>query len=213
MAVSVAAFGACAIADNVPQEGRLHIYSGDTIAMWGDSIGIPQYKYWEQLEIAVNAFYNSRGLTPPTFIDNHSGGAKTDWLTQPLIQAIAIADEPDVVILEIGINDVNGGITKEQSAVNIDAFWTVLLAEFPSLRGMMLGPWEKSPFEEDIRLYSTEHAAVARSRGFAFVNLRAYQDADPGVRTTDQVHPNDEGKAWLSGKAMFQIALHTETRP
>jgi lysophospholipase L1-like esterase len=192
-------------ADSIPNEGaKFEIYPGDTIAMWGDSLGDTNYLYWQFMQEAVDAFYTSKGLTAPTWINRHVGGAQTTYIEHGDQIGTAIADAPDAIVLLIGINDVPS-IAKETSVANCNTFWDSVTASLPRLRRMWVSPWVKSGSDADIRLYRTEYAAAARARSIPFVDLRAYQDADNVDRTADGVHPhNPIGRSWISSKVLFQ---------
>ena len=198
--------------DSIPNEGgKLVIYPGDKIALWGDSLGDTNWLYWEYLKINVDLFYTSKGLTAPTWVNRHVGGATTDYIAHGDQHATAIADAPNVILLEIGINDIPS-IAKATSVANIEAFWTAVFAALPRLRAMQMSPWEKTGSTADIRLYRTDYAASARARGIPFVDWRAYQDADDQARTADGIHPaNPSGRVWLSEKLLRQINLRTGT--
>jgi lysophospholipase L1-like esterase len=196
--------------DVVPKESVFHIYQADRIALWGDSLGDTNWLYHSFFQAAVDAWFTTRGLTPPTWINRHAGGATTAYIEHADQRATAIADNPNGIILLIGINDVPA-IARATSVSNINTFWDGVSGTLTRLRRFQLSPWEKGGSEADIRLYRTDYANAARTRNIPFVDLRAAQDIDNVPRTADGVHPsNPLGRSWISSRALFQTELHAE---
>lgn len=226
MAVLLAASGPSCIADNVPQEGRLHIYPADRVVLLGDSI-TASFPWHTQFTAAVDLFYTRRGLTPPTWINSGVNGDATNDISGAE-QARIFDHNPDVLIYgPIGFNDV-GNIPEAQSIDGYTSTWDLSLAEFPNLRTLAISPWVSltpgtgvdSGNAAAFRSLRTGFANVCRPRGVPFVDVRGYWDAanysaaQANALNTDGAHPTDPaGRALLSGQVSQQVALHTESAP
>jgi hypothetical protein len=221
MAVCIASSGACAIADGVPQDGRIRIYQADNVAMVGDSLtsGVVNAPWFGQLKLAVDAFYTSRGLTPPTWTNLGSGGTGSVYFKDNVPALVNALPAKKLVWILYGINDINNG-SVGPLASHVANMNTGLDAITGSPRLAFCSPWvrEEPTYVADIRAMRDAQAAIARARGAAFVDMRAYWDvASTAERTgllVDALHPSEPaGNAWLSGKGLHQVVLHTETAP
>lgn len=209
---------ACA-GDSIPQEGRLTIRPGDKVLMLGDSITVvATWYWWEHLRLAADNFYAARGLTALTWVDSGiSGNTTADLLAG--VQARVIDHTPDVVIIHIGINDHFIGLTLQEGIDNYNDLLDAITAALPNVRILMLSPafdTKRPTPDAEIDSRRTAFAAIARARGYGYVDLRAYYSAMSSAAQTalssdGGLHPSDPvGRAWWSNNALFQINLSTE---
>lgn len=220
MAAGSIAIGVTCAADNVPQEGRIHIYRGDTIVMVGDSLtsGVVNAPWFNQMKAAADAFYSSRGLPALTWVNSGLGGSGSVYFKDN-IASIINAHNPDLVIIAYGINDINNGSVPTLQA-HIDNMNEGLALITGNPRLAFCSPFERQAVAAaDIRAMRTAQANdLARPRGAAFVDWRAYADSLSAsalaALLVDGLHPTEPaGNAYLSGITNHQVAVHAEAGP
>ena len=115
-----------------------------------------------------------------------AGLARLDW---------ALADEPDLVIVEFGANDGLRGIDPADTYRNLDAILTRLRADGLSvLLTGMLAPRNMGP--EYVAAFDAVFPRLADEQGVAFYPF--FLDgvaADPALNQPDGIHPNAAGVA------------------
>ena len=210
------------VGDGVPNDtGKVVIRPGDRVVLLGDSI-TASYPWHTQFTTAINAFYNSRGLTPPTFINSGVDGDATNDID---VQTRVIDHDPDVLIYgPMGFNDV-GNIAEETSATQYAATWDASLAALPGLRTLGISPWVRltpgqgtdSGHIAAFQSLRTVFAGICRDRGIPFVDVRAYWDRANYTQSqqlalnADGAHPTDPlGRALISSHVLFQTNMRTE---
>ncbi|MEM7122144.1 MAG: arylesterase [Pseudomonadota bacterium] len=159
----------------------------------GDSLtagyGLPQGDgFTDQLQAALQeAGYDAVVLNAGVSGDTTAGGlARLDW---------ALADAPDIVIVELGANDALRGIDPASSRANLSAILAELQArDLPTLLAGMLAPrnlgadyvtafdgmYGELAEEYDVPLYPFFLEGVA---------------AEPELNQPDGIHPNASGVA------------------
>jgi len=117
--------------------------------------------------------------------DTSAGGrARLDW---------ALADRPDIVIVELGANDALRGLDPAMTRENLDAILTRLKAK--GVRVLLAGMYAPPNFG---RAYEAEFKVVyrelAKKHGVAFYPF--FLDgvaARPALNQPDRIHPNERG--------------------
>jgi acyl-CoA thioesterase-1 len=121
--------------------------------------------------------------------DTTAGGlARLDW---------ALADKPDIVILELGANDALRGIEPKTVRANLDAMIGKIQAKGAKvlLMGMRAPPnWGEEYQHEFERIYPE----LARANGVTLYPFFLEGVAmDPKLNQPDGLHPNEKGVATL----------------
>jgi hypothetical protein len=210
--------------NNVPREGRLHLYSNDIAVLLGDSL-TAEFHWWTLFVATVNAYYAQKNRPPPTFINSGVNGDATNDID---VQARVIAHNPTVLIYgPMGINDA-GNIDPALSAQQYALTWDTSLAALPRLRGMGMSPWVRlmpgqgvdAGYSAEMQNLRTIFANICRARGIPFVDHRAHWDTahysqlEALALNADGFHPTDPaGRALLSNQVLHQVELHAENRP
>lgn len=221
MAVLVASGTPACVADGIPQEGKIHIYRGDTIVMVGDSLtqGNVNSPWFTQLKLAADAFYSTQGLAALTWVNSGAGGTGSQYFSDN-VPALVNAHSPDLVIIAYGINDI-GAMTLQD---HLDRMTTALGFITGNPRLAFCSPFCRQPggdtsLDVSIRAMRTAQAdTLARPRGAPFIDWRAYADslssAARAALLVDGIHPTDPaGNAYLSGITNHQVAVHAEAGP
>ncbi len=121
--------------------------------------------------------------------DTTAGGkARLDW---------ALADKPDVAIVELGGNDGLRGIPPAETEANLNAILARLKAAKVRvlLTGMLAPPNMGEGYEGQ---FNALFPALARRYGVAFYPfLLDGVAAQPALNQPDGIHPNDQGVAVL----------------
>ena len=121
--------------------------------------------------------------------DTTAGGlARLDW---------ALADKPDIVILELGANDALRGIDPAIVRANLDAMIGKIQASGAKLllMGMRAPPNWGERYQHDFDLLYPE---LARAHGVTLYPFFLEGVAmDPKLNQPDGIHPNEEGVAAL----------------
>ncbi|MGH6960544.1 MAG: arylesterase [Dongiaceae bacterium] len=119
--------------------------------------------------------------------DTSAGGlARLDW---------ALADDPDLVIVELGANDGLRGLDPQVTAANIDAIVARLRADG---RGVLLAGMRAPPNfgAEYVTAFDGLFAGIAARRAVPLYPF--FLDgvvADPALNQPDGIHPNAAGVA------------------
>jgi acyl-CoA thioesterase-1 len=119
--------------------------------------------------------------------DTSTGGlARLDW---------ALADAPDLVIVELGANDALRGISPALTRANLDAILARLVAQGVKvlLTGMRAPPNLGRDYGGEFDVIYPELAAKHRVALYPFF-LEGVA-AEPGLNQHDGIHPNAEGVA------------------
>jgi len=163
------------------------------ILAFGDSLtagyGLPEAEgFPAQLEAALAAAgIEAEVINGGVSGDTTAGGlARLDW---------ALADDPDVVILELGANDGLRGLRPAETRANLDAILTRLGEEGIAvlLAGMLAPPNLGREFGE---AFNAMFPALAEEHGVAFYPFFLDGVAtDPALNQPDGIHPNAAGVA------------------
>ena len=130
--------------------------------------------------------------------DTTAGGlARLDW---------ALADKPDIVILELGANDALRGIDPKTVRANLDAMIGKIQATRAKLllMGMRAPPnWGEDYQHEFERIYPE----LARAHGVTLYPFFLEGVAmDPKLNQPDGLHPNEQGVAALVDRIAPYVA-------
>lgn len=163
------------------------------ILAFGDSLtagyGLPEAEgFPAQLEAALAAAgVEAEVINGGVSGDTTAGGlARLDW---------ALADDPDVVILELGANDGLRGLRPAETRANLDAILTRLGEEGIAvlLAGMLAPPNLGREFGE---AFNAMFPALAEEHSVAFYPFFLDGVAiDPALNQPDGIHPNAAGVA------------------
>ena len=142
----------------------------------------------------VRAFVTNAGVSG----DTTAGGlARLDW---------ALADKPDIVILELGANDALRGIEPKTVRANLDAMIGKIQASGARLllMGMRAPPnWGEDYQHEFERIYpELAHAHGVTLYPFFLEGVAM----DPKLNQPDGLHPNEAGVAALVDRIAPYVA-------
>lgn len=165
------------------------------ILVFGDSLSAglglpPEASFPARLEARLKADgINARVVDAGVSGDTTAGGlARLDW---------ALADKPDLVILELGANDALRGIDPKLVRTNLEAMIGKIRASGAKLllAGMRAPPnWGEDYQQSFDRLYP----ALAKARGVALYPFFLEGVAmRPELNQADGLHPNARGVAVL----------------
>ncbi len=174
------------------------------ILAFGDSLtagfGLPAgQSFPEQLEQALRARgIEARVVNAGVSADTTAGGlARLDW---------SLADKPDLVILELGANDMLRGIEPSEVRSNLDKMIAKIKASGAKLLlvGMRATPnWGKEYKKEFDRIYPE----LARAHGVALYPFFLDGVAmDPELNQPDGLHPNRRGVARIVERIAPRVA-------
>lgn len=142
--------------------------------------------FTRQLEAALEeAGVNARVVNGGVSGDTSAGGlARADWL---------LAEEPDLVIIELGANDALRGLEPADTRRNIDALVTKVRESGARvlLVGMMAPPNLGREYADE---FNRVFPAVAKAHKVALYPF--FLDgvaADPALNQADGIHPNAKG--------------------
>jgi len=218
MTVSVAPPSFACVNGYVPQEGKLVIRPGDTVVQVGDSItDYAVINAFATMRTNVDAFYTSRGLTPPTWINEGVSGDTTQGVINRL--NTITARDLDVVTLFIGVNDVQASVANATIATNLTTIIDAIFAARPTVRMLVIPPWlifgvkpnGSNAEDSDMNTVRASTSAAAAVRGAPFVDIRSLYFAGPETALlADSVHPNAARKLWICQQVEFRLNLRTE---
>ncbi|WP_425450210.1 arylesterase [Virgifigura deserti] len=163
------------------------------ILAFGDSLtagfGLPQGDgFTAQLEAALaEAGVEAEVINGGVSGDTTAGGfARLDW---------ALADDPDLVILELGANDGLRGLDPAETRANLDAILTRLReADVAVLLAGMLAPPNLGP--EFGKAFNAIYPDLAEEHDVAlFPFFLDGVATDPALNQPDGIHPNRGGVA------------------
>ena len=183
----------------VPPGGRAPV-----ILAFGDSLtagfGLPAGQgFPEQLEQALRVRgIEARVVNAGVSGDTTAGGlARLDW---------SLAEKPDLVILELGANDMLRGIEPAEVRSNLDKMIAKIKASGAKLLlvGMRASPnWGKEYQKEFDRIYPE----LARAHGVALYPFFLDGVAmDPELNQPDGLHPNARGVARIVERIAPRVA-------
>ena len=161
--------------------------------MLGDSLtagfGLPQEDAFPaRLEAALRAEGHAwRVIDAGVSGDTSAGGlARLDWV---------LADEPEVVIVELGANDGLRGLPTDQMEGNLDAILTRILESGPTvmLAGMRAPANFGPDYEAAFRAVYERLAAKHRVPFYPFFLEGVAME--PDLNQSDGIHPNADGVA------------------
>ena len=161
------------------------------ILAFGDSLvhgyGLPAgTTFPERLEASLRARgHDVRVINGGNSGDTTAGGlARLDW---------ALADEPDIVLVELGGNDGLRGIDPARIYANLDAILARLIAEgLPVLLAGMLAP--RNLGADYARAFDAVFPRLAEKHGVALYPFFLDGVAmDPALNQSDGIHPNAAG--------------------
>lgn len=176
--------------------------SGETVILaFGDSLtagyGLPQGdSFPSQLSRALaDAGHPAKVINAGVSGDTSAGGAnRIDW---------ALADNPDLVILELGANDGLRGFEPAQTRKNLDAILEKSLTSGAQV--LFTGMLAPRNLGKD---YAEEFDAVFPDLAEKYPNAVFYPffldgvAADPGLNQDDGIHPNADGVAVIVQRIM-----------
>ncbi|MFI4947412.1 MAG: arylesterase [Alphaproteobacteria bacterium] len=131
--------------------------------------------------------------------DTTTGGlARLDW---------ALADKPDIVILELGANDALRGIDPKIVRANLDAMINKIQASGAKLLilGMRAPPNWGEDYQRDFDRLYPELARAHRVTLYPFFLEGVAMD--PKLNQPDGLHPNEQGVAALVDRIAPYLAL------
>jgi len=131
--------------------------------------------------------------------DTTAGGlARLDW---------ALADKPDIVILELGANDALRGIDPKIVRANLDAMINKIQASGAKLLilGMRAPPNWGEDYQRDFDRLYPELARAHRVTLYPFFLEGVAMD--PKLNQPDGLHPNEQGVAALVDRIAPYLAL------
>ena len=174
------------------------------ILAFGDSLtaglGLPtEGTFPSRLEARLNAQgVGAHVVNAGVSGDTAAGGlARLDW---------ALADKPDIVILELGANDALRGIDPKVVRANLDAMIGKIQASGAKLllMGMQAPPnWGEDYQHEFDRIYPE----LARAHGVTLYPFFLEGVAmDPKLNQPDGLHPNEAGVAALVDRIAPYVA-------
>jgi acyl-CoA thioesterase-1 len=184
---------------SVPPGGRSPV-----ILAFGDSLtagfGLPAgQSFPEQLEQALHKRgIEARVIDAGRSGDTTAGGlARLDW---------SLADQPDLVILELGANDMLRGVEPSEVRANLDKMIAKIKASGAKvlLAGMRASPnWGQKYQKEFDRIYPE----LARAHGVALYPFFLDGVAmDPELNQPDGLHPNRRGVAKIVERIAPRVA-------
>jgi len=174
------------LANNTAETAQRLLVLGDSLAA---GYGLAnEESFPAQLESALlQRGYHVRVINAGVSGDTTAGGlSRLSW---------ALADEPHLVIVELGGNDALRGLPPEETAANLDAILRQLKAAGVSviLAGMQaphnMGTTYTTAFDRIFPLLAQKHQVAFYPFFLAGVAL------DPSLNQSDGIHPNTAGVA------------------
>jgi acyl-CoA thioesterase-1 len=165
------------------------------VLAFGDSItagfGLPPN---EAFPARLEARLRAQGIAVHVINAGNSGDTTADGRTR---LDWALADKPDVVILELGANDALRGIDPSTVRANLEAMITRMQASGAKL--LLTGMQAPSNWGEDYRReFDRIYPELAQAHGVALYPFLLDGVAmDAGLNQPDGLHPNERGVAVL----------------
>lgn len=211
--------GKACISGGPPQDSRPVIRPADTVVFVGDSISdFAVIDAFVTLRANVDAFFTSRGLTPPTWINEAVSGDTTQGVLNRI--GPILARDLDVVFLFIGVNDAQASVSTATFQTNLTSILDQILATRPTCRVVMIPPWlifgvkpnGSNAFDTAMNAYRDVVRTLANARGIPFVDIRTlyFNGTDTGL-LMDSVHPNAAGELWICKQVEFRLNLRETT--
>ncbi|MCA9299134.1 MAG: SGNH/GDSL hydrolase family protein, partial [Phycisphaerales bacterium] len=202
--------------------------NGDRIAFLGDSItqaGARGNGYVNRIEAAVNQ--SSQGKAVEFVKAGISGHKVPDLLAR--VDRDVLSKKPTITFVYIGINDVWHFAMKNRQGTSLDAFEAGLDELVVRLKAggsdvvlatpSVIGEKRAGENTQDGELdrYAAASRRIATKHGLVLCDLRRdfqdrlellnHEDAARGILTSDGVHLNDAGNAFVAGRVA--VALRT----
>jgi lysophospholipase L1-like esterase len=199
---------------------------GDSITAFGTS---PEssYRYWLFVDLTNAGFQNFNFIGNQNGVagggapandwpdQNYEGGAADDGITSAdglgIAQSDAAGRSPDVVLLELGANDVFAGIPAVQTETNLEEIVQAFVSVNPGVVILIATP---PKFQPDPGLpkqqQNQERSALAKADGVIGKVVSSQKKAgvrimqvslggyNPRTDTSDGTHPNVKGEQYIA---------------
>ena len=145
------------------------------------------------------------------FVNRGNGGERTAELLQR-VEKDVVAEHPDYVVLEVGVNDVwcrfsrGEEVTPETFRANYQALVDAILAT--GARLYLIQPYalkmgDKQRFRPFLATFNEIIREIAKEKGITLIPvdeifMGVTQDIDPAQFTTDGVHPTHRGCRYIA---------------
>ncbi|MEI7498596.1 MAG: SGNH/GDSL hydrolase family protein [Candidatus Falkowbacteria bacterium] len=178
------------------------------ITVLGDSltsgVGVEQYQDAYPYVLAKKLITDNRAIE----LTSHAyPGAKTSGLMDAMLSA-AIADQPDVVLVLIGVNDIHGNVSKERFTKNYQEILHHLKTEttakifaisipFIGTKTLLLPPFY-SYFKGQTVAFNDIIKQLALDNNITYIDLYSQTKDmfnDPSMYSADSFHPSANGYA------------------
>jgi len=180
----------------------------------GDGYRTPLAQYMvpvEQLYTAQWVGSQTSGSQSDPYNEGHSGWTIADLTTG--IDAWMAASQPDLVLLEAGVNDARAGVDAPTMAARMQALLGRILADSPTARvivGDIVPPWygtQQDVASVAVQQYDALLPQVVAAAG-PRVTLARMSAAVTSSQLGDGLHPNDAGywaMAWTWWRCMAPL--------
>jgi lysophospholipase L1-like esterase len=197
------------------------------IVVLGDSItaGPVPIGWAQELANYCHLVYGDRS---PTFVNMGTGGINIANTVDQGKAAAAIAQNPDMLFIELGTNDEIPGVTRASIKASADYLLSTLRAGLPTIPMVWVGPWAArsenwgpDPLQNRMDAVQGGIQDSAPAFNVQYVEVRSTQQVDemtnntpapgitPGINTIDGTHPNWRGRP-LYGNAFKNRMLFTD---
>lgn len=130
-----------------------------------------------------------------------NAGISGDTTTAGLRRLPRLLDHPvDVLIVELGINDVFRGVPVAQIAANLQKIIDLARARYPQVRVIVAGmQLPQTSVDDDLTAFGLMYADLARHNSAELVPFLLNGVAgDPALNLPDLIHPNASGQKILA---------------
>jgi acyl-CoA thioesterase-1 len=130
-----------------------------------------------------------------------NAGVSGDTTTGGLRRLPRLLDHPvDVLIVELGINDVFRGVPVAQIAANLQKIIDLARARYPQVRVIVAGmQLPQTSVDDDLTAFGLMYADLARHNSAELVPFLLDGVAgDPALNLPDLIHPNASGQKILA---------------
>lgn len=177
----------------------------------GDGYRTPLAQYMvpvEQLYTAQWVGSQTSGSQSDPYNEGHSGWQISDLTAQ--IDGWMATEQPDLVLLEGGVNDARAGVDSATMAARMQALLGRILADSPSARVIVadiVPPWygtQQDAASVAVQQYDAQLPAVVAAAG-PRVSLARMSAAVSSSQLGDGLHPTDAGywdMAWVWWRCM-----------